>query len=460
MSTGVLPEGSSFRLRGEIGGADRTFYLAPGEQTVGSSPASDVFLAVAGVSREHAVLVVSAGGLVVEDRGSKNGTFVAGSRVERAGVPVDAELRFGPVRLVVERIPRRDAELGLEVAAPAPASAPEPAETAWIAEAEEPAGVELAFPPGYRPGTSRPMTALYKQLGRLAPGDLPVLVVGETGVGKDVAARILHASSARAAGPFVAVNCAAIPTDLQEAELFGIGSGVATGVQSRPGKFRLAAGGIIFLDEVGEMALPLQAKLLRALQDKEIQPLGGPAEAVDVRIVAATNADLAAKIQGGDFRSDLYYRLAGYVLEVPPLRHCAEDVRGLVEHFLRRYGGEAGVRVRGVTVAALERLESYGWPGNVRELAHEMRRLVYLSSDGQVIDTAMLSPSIRDGAALPAGAPAAQPLALEPQVRELETRLIREALRRAGGVHLQAARLLGIHRNSLRHKMKRLGIEG
>ncbi len=453
-------------LRGTVGDVDRSYYLpSDGERTVGSSPASDLRLPVDGVSREHALLRTIAGALAVEDCGSTNGTFVDGLRVERSTVPVGGELRFGPVRLALEEAVAGDSELGIMIGPPSSTvtdpHAP-PSHTAWMADDAEDGGSwlqRLRFPDGYLPGSAPPRKALYRQITRLLRGDLPVLVVGETGAGKERVARILHDSSDRAAAPLVAINCAAIPAELQEAELFGIGSGVATGVKQRPGSFELADGGTLLLDEVGEMTLPLQTKMLRILQEKVVQPVGGTARPVDVRIVAATNADLSDRIRRGLFRSDLYYRLAGYVLEVPPLRQCPQDVPQLVEYFLSRYAAETGISIRGVTVAALHRLRSYPWPGNIRELVHEMRRLAYVSGDGQVIDSAMLSPEIRDDTQGPMESATAS-LNLEPRLRELETRLIHEALRQAGGVRLQAARLLGIHRNSLAHKMKRLGIEG
>jgi transcriptional regulator with PAS, ATPase and Fis domain len=258
----------------------------------------------------------------------------------------------------------------------------------------------------------------------------------------------------------VAINCAAIPADLLESELFGIGKGVATGVAERAGRFQLAEGGTLFLDEIGEMPPPLQTKLLRALQQKEVQPVGGAPTAVDIRVVAATNSDLHRRMEDGVFRRDLYYRVAGYALRVPPLRERREDVPALVEAFVRAFGRETGKRVRGITVRALRALQEYDWPGNVRELEHEVRRLVSLCPEGQPFESGMLSPHIL---APPAVAPAEEPslgLSLEAHVERLERRLIREALERSGGNRSEAARLLGISRNGLALKMDRLGLEG
>jgi two-component system response regulator PilR (NtrC family) len=322
---------------------------------------------------------------------------------------------------------------------------------------EEPPG--LRFPGGYVPGESPVMTALYREMRAIAPSEIPVLLIGETGVGKEHLARILHESSPRRDGPFVAVNCAAIPAELLEAEMFGIGKGVATGVSGRPGKFELARGGTLFLDEIGDMPFPLQAKLLRALEDREISPIGAPAVSIDIRVVSATNADVRRHVGEGRFRADLFYRLAGVSLEIPPLRRRREDIPPLVESFVRTFSREAGKRVRGITVRALERLADHSWPGNVRELEHEVRRLVHLCPPGQPIDEPQLSEAIRHP--LPQDEPPpppGEPLDLDGHVARLERRLILEALERTGGNRTQAARLLGISRNGLALKLERLGL--
>jgi transcriptional regulator with AAA-type ATPase domain len=321
---------------------------------------------------------------------------------------------------------------------------------------------ELVFPPGYRPGTSPAMTALYKQMRALLRGDMPVLINGETGVGKEMVARILHDSSARRHGPFIPINCAAVPANLLEAEMFGIERGVATGVEARPGKFQLADGGTLFLDEIGEMPPALQAALLRALQEKEIQPVGGKPRAVDVRVISATNVDLAQHLGGGALRRDLFHRLGG-VLEVPPLRACTDDIQGLVEHFLRRFAGEVGVRIRGLTVGAMQILGSYDWPGNIRELEHVICRLVYMSADGEIIDTRHVRrllrekrPTVDPVARLIAESPS---LEMKPLVEMIEKALIIEAARRTGGVKVAMCEKLGLSRNGLDNMLKRYQID-
>jgi two-component system, NtrC family, response regulator len=313
------------------------------------------------------------------------------------------------------------------------------------------------LPDGFVRGVSPAMQALYREIAQIRRGDFPVLFVGETGTGKEHLVRLHHDLSRRRSGPFVAINCAAIPAELLEAEMFGIERGVATGVAERQGKFLLAEGGTLFLDEIGDMPLPLQAKLLRALEERQVQPVGGSPAAVDVRVVAATNADLARRAADGAFRADLYYRIAGYVLRVPPLRERREDIPALVEHFLSSACREAGKWLPGVTVRALERLAAHAWPGNVRELAHEVRRLVYLCPEGQPIDSTMLSPAIAAAAPPAPEDGAAGTLELEPRLRELERRLVEEALAR-GGSRTRAAELLGISRNGLALKLERLGL--
>jgi transcriptional regulator with GAF, ATPase, and Fis domain len=316
----------------------------------------------------------------------------------------------------------------------------------------------LVFPEGYIPGRSEAMQRLYSQMSPLQQGDLPVLLVGETGVGKELLAQTLHLSSARREGPFVAVNCAAIPADLLEAEMFGIGRGVATGVAARPGKFQSADGGTLFLDEVGDMPAALQAKLLRALQGGEIQPVGGTPVAVNVRIVTATNTDLEERLRDGRFRRDLYYRIAGFVLRVPPLRERGADLRSLVHGFLADCAAETGKTILGIADAALTALLRYSWPGNVRELQHEVRRLGYVCPDGECVESFMLSDRVLvpEEAAAPFGD--LETLDLRANVDVLERRLIARALARAEGSRAGAARLLGVSRNGLALKMERLGL--
>ncbi|MCG8460196.1 MAG: sigma 54-interacting transcriptional regulator [Holophagales bacterium] len=326
-------------------------------------------------------------------------------------------------------------------------------------EAARPPGLEV--PPGIVIGDSPAMAGLYHQLRSLVNGDLPVLILGETGVGKEHLARMLHLSSTRAERSFVAVNCAAIPESQLEAEMFGVGEGAATGVEPRRGAFRSAHGGTLLLDELGEMPLPLQAKLLRAIQEGEVMPVGAHPERIDVRVLAATNRDLSKRVKEGSFRADLYFRLAGFELEVPPLRQRPEDLPLLLGHFLRRFAKRLGKRIPGVTVKALRALSTYSWPGNVRELEHEVRRIVHLCPEGQAIDSSMLTPRVAagrdaDGESDPSGG---LEEGLVTQVEALERRLIRLALTRTAGNQTRAAKLLRVSRSGFLKRLERLGID-
>jgi DNA-binding NtrC family response regulator len=321
---------------------------------------------------------------------------------------------------------------------------------------------DLVFPAGYVPGRSDVMRSVYHQLRALLKGDLRVLITGETGVGKEHIARILHASSTRASGPFEAVNCAAIPTDLLEVELFGIEAGVATGVSAHVGKMVAARGGVVFLDEIGDMSPALQAKLLRVLEESAAHPVGARRPIpLDVRIISATNFDLRARIKEGRFRPDLYYRIAGYTLEIPPLRQRREDIPALVEHFIREFAAEVETSVRGISARALRALEEAEWAGNVRELASAVKRLVYLCPNGRAITSGLLSPGLL-ACAQHAHASVTESEAdlSEPRHKdELDRQLIQEALSRAGGNKAAAARLLQLSSLGLRKMMRRLGIE-
>jgi two-component system NtrC family response regulator len=319
-----------------------------------------------------------------------------------------------------------------------------------------PAAASLAFPPEVVVGRSPAMLRLYAQVAALAESRLPVLLLGETGAGKEHVARLLHDSSPRRDRPFVTINCAAIPAELLESELFGIERGVATGVDERRGKFQEAHGGTLLLDEVGELPLPLQAKLLRALEDKQVRPLGGRAAAVDLRIVAATNTDLQAAVAAGRFRADLYHRLAGYELRVPPLRERAEDVAPLFTRFLAT--DPRGRTAAGIAPDALAALLRYGWEGNVRELRHEAARVALVVRRGQPVALADLSPHVAAAVDEPPrrAAPAAQ--GLDARLAQLERQLLRAALADSGGALTRAAQSLGVSRGRLRRRLRELGL--
>ena len=323
-------------------------------------------------------------------------------------------------------------------------------------------------------GRSRAVRELLKTIGKIAPKDVTVLIQGESGTGKELLARLVHMNSPRADGPFIAVNSAAIPRELMESELFGFEKGAFTGaVEEKKGKFELAHGGTLFLDEIGDMSLDLQAKLLRVIQEREFFRIGGKvAVRVDVRIITATHQDLKKAVEEKRFREDLYYRLNVVSVNVPPLRQRKGDIRVLSEFFLDRFVEEMKVERKTLSEEAIEALERYHWPGNVRELENVLKRAVLLSP-GVVLTPQDLSlperkrktESIEDIITAK----------LKPVIEKTSTKgceelynliipfmerpLIRLVLERTRGNQIQASRLLGINRNTLRKKIKELGID-
>jgi two-component system NtrC family response regulator len=292
-----------------------------------------------------------------------------------------------------------------------------------------------------------------KAIGRLADSEATVLITGETGTGKELVARAIHDHGQRARCPFVAVNCAAIPSELMETELFGHVKGAFSGaVRDRLGAFREAEGGTLFLDEIGDMDAAMQGKILRALQERTVTPVGGTTTSVNARIIAATHRDLAERIAEGRFREDLFYRLNVVPIHLPALRERLADIVPLAEYFLARSG--SGKRLTAAVAAALIR---YTWPGNVRELKNAMDRLD-VTVHGNLIDAADLS-TIEHSVSQDARTVDWPDEDLPSAILRLEELLIRRALARCGGNRAEAARMLNIHRQMLYTKMKRLGID-
>ncbi len=324
-------------------------------------------------------------------------------------------------------------------------------------------------------GGSEKMQEVYKTIGRVADKDVTVLIQGESGTGKEMVARAIHYNSRRSSRPFVPVNCVAIPENLLESEMFGHVKGAFTGATSnRVGKFVQAHGGTIFLDEVTDISLELQGKLLRALQEHEIEPVGGQgAVKVDVRVIAATNKNLDVELQEGRFREDLYYRLNVVPLKLPPLRERTEDVPELSVYFIHRFADEMNVEPRTIEPAALQMLQSYLWPGNVRELENLIKRIMVMQTERTITPEHI-------SRALPAQAKThildrhlswdelveqeLLYLSSEAEVYEwflekLEKPLLEKILARYNGNQLRAAEVLGINRNTLYKKMKKLGLK-
>ncbi len=306
-------------------------------------------------------------------------------------------------------------------------------------------------------GTSLAWRRTMDIMMQASPSEATVLLLGESGTGKELLARAVHENSARAKGAFVAVNCAAIPESILEGELFGYEKGAFTGATTaRDGRFEAANGGTLFLDEIGEISRHVQVKLLRVLQEGEIERLGGGGKTrrIDVRIVAATNVDLAGEVKAGRFREDLFYRLNVIPVNVPPLRDRRDDISLLAQHFVQVYAEKNGKGIVGCTPAALERLTEYGWPGNVRELENSIERAVVLTRAGQtMIDEDALPREIRDATPGTASAtsltfPIGMPLS------EIEMRVIHETLRHTRGDKRLTAKLLGIATRTIYRRLE------
>lgn len=306
-------------------------------------------------------------------------------------------------------------------------------------------------------GESAVMQRLLETTARVAPKSITVLVRGETGTGKELIGSLLHALSPRSEGPLVRFNCSAIPAQLAESELFGHARGAFTdATHARPGFFAQADGGTLILDEVGELPAAVQAKLLRALQDGEIQPVGsGRVEKVDVRIVACTNRDLAAEVRAGRFREDLYYRLAVVELLVPPLRERREDIPALAREFALRYAERFATPDAELSPALVERLAAASWPGNVRQLENTVARLVALSGGGEIGPEAFVESSLDER---PPPEAEAGPRTLREQLDAFERALIARMMTVVGGNQSEAARRLGISRNTLIERIRRYEI--
>ena len=313
-------------------------------------------------------------------------------------------------------------------------------------------------------GESAEMRKVYQFISRVAPADTTVLVRGESGTGKELAARALHLNGPRRERPFVAINCAALTETLLESELFGHERGAFTGaLAQKKGKLEVADGGTLFLDEVGEMSPAMQVKLLRVLQEREFERVGGTRTiGVDVRVVAATNRDLEEAVRGGGFRQDLYYRLNVVTFEMPPLRERREDVPLLASYFAAKYAAKFKRRVTGISREARECLIAYDWPGNVRELENAVERAVVLGSTESLLPEDLPETVLEAGPGGPAGAAAGEPAPpvtkYHEALREAKRRLILGALEQASGGFTDAARLLGLHPNYLHRLVRNLNL--
>ena len=423
-----LPSGASTTSRRvlRIVTGDAAFsYPLPdtGRVVVGRGRDADLRVDDLSLSRRHAALSIT-DELAVEDLGSANGTIIGGRRIDpgvRVELALDQLVQLGSVLAVVQR----GGESGVAVPA---------------------TGRETTF-----------VEQISLVLDRVAASTINVLLLGETGVGKEVVARSLHASGPRAAMPFVAVNCAAISETLLESELFGHERGAFTGAHAtRPGVIETAHGGTLFLDELGELPLELQAKLLRVLEDRSVQRVGAVRPMpVDVRIIAASNRDLEADAGAGRFRADLFFRIAGFSLVIPPLRERRGEIPALARRFAAEAAARGGHATPELTAPALARLVQASWPGNVRQLRNVIERAVVLNRARPIAAADLQLEGARAGAP-GAAAPDAAPL--RDDVRRLERERIVEALERCAGNQSRAARELGISRPTLSARMEEFGL--
>ncbi len=427
-------------------GADEGFSGAFDARKVvlGSSPESDLALNDPAVSRAHAVIEVDESGYQLKDLGSKNGTFAAGMRVSEVYLEHGATFRVGATTV----------EFGTT--------------------GEE---VEIRFSGkgrfGNLLGRSMVMREIFALLERVSPTDYTLLVEGESGTGKELVAEAVHKNSTRANGPFVVVDCSAIAPHLIESELFGHVKGAFTGATgTRKGAFDAANGGTLFLDELGELPVDLQPKLLRALESREIKPVGSNATVkTDARIVAATNRNLIHEVRQGNFREDLYYRFAVIKVALPSLRERPEDIPMLVEHFLTSANEMAGRGDVDVSYKTMEKLKRHRWPGNVRELKNFVERAVLLAP-GDLIETKFLNaggldrPSMKKDQESSAGSLARAALDDDMPFKDAKQRLVEEfekaywsdLLERTGGNVSKSARVAGVHRKSVEYILKKLDL--
>ena len=417
------------------------FPLPPaGRVTIGRAAENDICIEDASVSRRHAVLHIGPT-VRLEDLESSNGTFVRQATAADGPITTEDMTRLPPGEPI--EVPVGEAlRLGSKLAVVRPAAAPPlPGRPSAVIPVVEDAG----------------MRALYALAEKVAGSPLTVLILGETGVGKEVLAETIHQRSPRAAGPFLRLNCASLSESLLESELFGHEAGAFTGaVRAKPGLLHAAEGGTVFLDEVGELPPGFQVKLLRVLEDRKVTRVGGlKPYKIDLRFIAATNRDLEAEVKRGAFRQDLFFRLAGMTLVVPPLRERPGEVRGLCELFITRASEALGRRPPRLSPGALHRLERHPWPGNVRELRNVIERALVLCAGSELTEE-HLPPAPR-GTPAPPAAPGVEPAPLRGEIESLERQRILDMLARCGGNQTEAARQLGISRRTM---VSRLGDYG
>ena len=436
--------------------------------TIGRDSATELSIPDRLISRRHCEVQTVNGGFVLRDLGSSNGTFVNGIPMRERSLEHGDRIRVGDSVLLfldrqtgshVDSNGEALTEGAVDDRAPRPPRAESLRDTRF--EPDSPGAIMAEVLAGRvtlqaheMVGESAPMRAVYERICKVARSACTVLVFGETGTGKELAARAIHQNSPRARRPFVAVNCAALTEPLLESELFGHEKGAFTGaVALKKGRLEVADGGTVFLDEIGELAPTLQAKLLRALQYREFERVGGTRTIkVDVRLIAATNQDLEARVASGHFRQDLWYRLNVVTLTMPPLRDRGADVLTLAAHFAGKYGKGRPVEVSEDAKAALS---AYEWPGNVRELENAIERALVLGRADRIVADDLPEALVRGSSG-----PGEETAVFRRSVIDAKRRLILGAIDRAGGNYTAAARLLGINPTYLHRLLRNLQLKG
>lgn len=431
------------------------------EITAGSLPENIVYLPYKGISRRHFSLTKENGKWILHDLGSTNGTLLNGNSIDSSVVKPGDVIEAGAITIHVERAAQDLETIGFsENKTKMDSFETDRLGLVDIGVQEIPFSFpKLRLPSEMILGKSQSMMEIYKKLHSIADSDLNILFIGETGTGKDFLSRMAHLSSKRANGPLVAVNCAALPAELFEAELFGIGERVATNVSQRKGKIAAAEGGTLFLDELGAFPIGLQAKILRAIEDKTVTPLGENKNiAVDFRVISATNEDPQELIRAGKLREDLYHRLAAAEIQVPPLRERKEDLEILIPVLVQQLSQKENKKLSGITKRLLVLLMNYSYPENLRELTNIVRTMVALSHPGEVLDIHLVPEKLLSGDFERINEHQLDDVDLKTSVDEFTRKLIVRALRRHHGNVSKAAAQLKITTFGLRKAMKRLDI--
>jgi transcriptional regulator with PAS, ATPase and Fis domain len=433
----------------------------------GSLPGNTIYLPYKGVSRRHFSLAFADSGWIIRDEGSTNGIRINGKRLKESPIQVGDTIEAGSVKLQVESQTEVDSLRFGTATLPPQERGTDPMNVVPIAEKQQVFYFpDLVFPKNLILGNSPKMFEVYKSIHAVAESDMNILLVGETGAGKEMIAETLHLSSKRSKHPFIAVNCGAIPADLAEAELFGIGPKVATDVSERKGKIAAAHNGTLFLDEISSFPMTLQAKILRAIEERLVYPVGEHVpQKVNFRLVAATNEDPQSLIAAGRLRSDLYHRFSAVEIHIPPLRERKEDLDILILGLLRQISKKENKRITAISKTLLGLLRNYSYPGNVRELYNILVSIVAVASPGQVLDvhlapaklirsrTEQIFQEVVDSQI------GKETLPIHKTLDEVARKLVLHALDLKDGNLTHTAKYLDISVFGLRKMMKRLGIE-